>query len=464
MTVAAALDRYFGITEKGSSIRTEVKGGILVFLAMSYIIVVNTGMMVDAGIDHDAAFSATIVMSIIGSVIMGLYAKFPVAMAPGMGINAMFCYTAVLGLGFSWQTALVAIFISGLLFFIITATGVRQRVLDRIPHGIKSGITAGIGCFIAFIGLQNAGIIANSDTTLVTIGDLADPAVLLGVFCLLVTILLVARRVSAGVLIAMILTAVVGMAVGIIQVPDAIFSVPSAPPIGEFVNGLDSSMLSVEFVMIVVAFAMVEFFDGSGTLMAVGKRAGFVDDQGNVTCDRALNVDAGIAAFSGVVGCTPTTAFAESAVGVEAGARTGLAPDRRRPPVRSGTVHRPAVRRGRLQLHRRCNGHRRSRDDNRAQGDGLGRPPHVAHHPGDRPDHGAHLLHHRRYRAGHHRVLRLHDRGPQVQGGPLGAVPARRDLRGVPRGVRAVVLKPPAGPCARRATLFNHAPMGRSCP
>ncbi|MFT0899262.1 NCS2 family permease [Candidatus Methanoprimaticola sp. MG2] len=326
MGVSSALDRYFGISERGSDLRTEIKGGFLVFFAMSYIIAVNTKMMSDAHMDPDAAFTATILMSAIGSLLMGLYAKFPVAMAPGMGINAMFCYTAVLTMGFTWQEALVAVIISGALFFVATMSGIRRRVLDNIPFGIKAGITAGIGCFIAFIGLQNAGIIADSPSTLVSLGDMSDPAVLLGLFCIVVSVFLVAKKVSAGVLIGMIATAIMGVAIGVIDLPQSLFASPAAPPIGDFLDGIGPNLLSIKFLVLVIALSFVEFFDGSGTLMAVGKRGGFADDEGNVTCETALRVDAGIASLSGAVGCTPTTAYAESAVGVEAGARTGLVP------------------------------------------------------------------------------------------------------------------------------------------
>ena len=326
MSVSERLNRFFGITESGSSISTEVRGGILVFLAMSYIIVVNSRMMTEAGIDADAAFTATILMSVIGSLVMGLYAKFPVAMAPGMGINAMFCYTAVLTMGFTWQEALCAVIISGAVFFAVTVTGVRRRILDKIPLGVKAGITAGIGCFIAFIGLHNAGIITASPSTLVALGDMSSPAVLLAVFCIIITVLFVAKKLYSGVLVGMVVTAIVGMVAGIIPVPDQIFASPVLPPVGEFIDGIGSNLLSFQFLMVVITFSFMEFFDGSGTLMAVGKRAGFVDDQGNVTCERALSVDAGIASASGAIGCTPCTAYAESAVGVEFGARTGLMP------------------------------------------------------------------------------------------------------------------------------------------
>lgn len=323
MGVSATLDRYFHITERGSSVRTEVKGGILVFLSMVYIIAVNSQMMVDAGVDSGAAFSATILMSVIGCVVMGLYARYPAAMAPGMGINAMFCYTAVGSMGFTWQEALVAVVLSGLLFLVLTLGGVRKVVMERIPAGVKSGIIAGIGCFIAFVGLQNAGIIAADPSTLVSLGDLSDPSVLLALLCVFVTIMAVARGKALGIVVGIAVSVVVGLLLGIIELPDSLVSVPSAPPVGAFLDGITENILSVRFLVLVIAFAFVEFFDGSGTLMALSRRSELPEDGGY---DKALNVDAGMTSLSGAVGCTPTVAFAESSVGIEAGARTGLMP------------------------------------------------------------------------------------------------------------------------------------------
>ncbi len=325
MGFATSLDTFFRISERGSDIRTEVKGGILIFLTMSYIIVVNNRMMIDAGMDPGASFTSTILMSIIGTLAMGLYAKFPVAMAPGMGMNAMFCYTAVISMGFTWQESLVAVIISGLAFVIVSLSGARQRILVKIPRGVRTGMTAGIGCFIAFIGLHNSGLITSDPSTLVALGDMSNPSILLALFCILITVFLVSRKVSAGVLIGMIVTAIVGMVFGIIAVPESVFSAPAMPPVGEFIDGIGPNLFTIEFLMVVISLAFMEFFDGSGTLMAVGGRANLVDDNGNVTCGRALNVDACVASLSGVVGCTPTTAFVESAVGIEAGARSGLA-------------------------------------------------------------------------------------------------------------------------------------------
>ena len=324
MGVSESLDRFFEISGRGSTISTEVKGGVLIFLSMVYIIAVNTGMMVAAGMEESACYTATIVMAIIGTLLMALYAKFPVAQAPLMGVNAFFAYTIAGTMGFSWQEALVAVLISGVIFFVIAITGVRKRVLDQIPASLRLGITAGIGCFIVFIGLQNAGLIADS-TTLVGIGDFSDPAVILAFFCIILTLFLYAMRVPGAVFFGMIVTAVIGVAIGVIPLPGELVSMPAMPPVGDFMDGISSNLLSVDFLVAVISLAFVQFFDSTGTLMATGERAGILDENGNVKCDRALNADSATSVISGLVGATPTGSFAESTVGIEAGARTGLA-------------------------------------------------------------------------------------------------------------------------------------------
>lgn len=324
MDSVGLLDRFFHLTERSTDVRTEFKGALLIFLSMSYIIVVNPLMMSSAGMDPSATFTATVLMSIIGCLVMGLYANFPVAQAPAMGINAFFVYTVVLTMGYQWDTALAAVVISGALFLLVSISGIRKRVLDSIPEGLRHGITAGIGCFIALVGLMNAGIISGGSGTLVSLGDLSDAGVLLGLFSIGLTVFLYARGLHGAILYGMLASALIGIVIGTTEVPESLFAVPSMPDIGAFLGGFGPEILDMRFLMVVVSFAFVEFFDSSGTLMAVGKRAGITDGNGNVVCDRAVNADAACASISGMVGCTPTSAFAESAVGIEAGSRTGL--------------------------------------------------------------------------------------------------------------------------------------------
>ncbi len=323
MAFAEAVDRYFGVTERGSTTRREVWGGILTFLSMSYIIVVNPSIMAQTGMDYSACYAATIIMAIIGCLVMALYAKYPVAMAPTMGVNAFFTYNVVLGMGYGWQEALVAVFLSGVVFFLISISGVRKRVIDQIPAGLRYGISAGIGCFIVFVGLQNAGLIVDSGT-LVSLGDLSSASTLLALFCIILTLFLYARKITGAILVAMIASAVIGMIIGVIDVPTSVFSTPSAPDFNAFLEGFDKDILNFEFLMVVVAFIFMQFFDSTGTLMATGEKAGFMDEEGKINCDRALIADAAASIISAPVGATPTGSYMESAVGIEAGARTGL--------------------------------------------------------------------------------------------------------------------------------------------
>ena len=323
MGVAESIDRYFGITERGSDYKTEIKGGVLIFLSMAYIIVVNPSMMAQAGMDSGACYSATIIMAIIGTLLMALYAKYPVAQAPTMGVNAFFVYTVVIAMGYQWNEALAAVFIAGVVFFVIAISGVRKRVLDQIPMGLRFGISAGIGCFIVFIGLQNAGLIQDS-STLVTLGDLSSPAVLLGLFCILITLFLYARKVAGAIFIGMIVTAVVGIIFGITALPESVFSVPESPNFGAFLEGFSYDLVNFEFFMVIVSLVFVQFFDSTGTLMATGDRAGIIDDNGNVQCEKALIADSAASLIGGVVGTTPVGAYAESTVGIESGSRTGF--------------------------------------------------------------------------------------------------------------------------------------------
>lgn len=325
MGVTQRLDGFFHITERGSDIRTEIHGGILVFLSMVYIIVVNTSMMVDAGMDYSACYSATIIMAVIGSLLMALYARYPVAMAPTMGVNAFFTYTVVIGLQFSWQEALLAVVISGVIFFVMAVSGVRKIVIEQIPKSLRHGITAGIGCFIVFIGLQNAGIIVDSPT-LVGIGSFSDPSVILAMVCIILTLFMSARKVPGAIFIGMALTTLMGVVTGIITVPSSIVTAPAMPDIGAFLDGISPDVLSMDFLIVIVALTFVQFFDSTGTLMAIGERAGLIDEDGNVKCEEALRVDSATSVVSGIVGATPTGSYAESTVGIEAGARTGLMP------------------------------------------------------------------------------------------------------------------------------------------
>ena len=321
-----SVDRYFRLSERGTSAKVEFKGALLIFLSMSYILVVNPHMMADAGMDQGACYTATVIITVFGCLMMGLYANYPVAQAPAMGINAFFVYTVVLTMGYQWDTALAAVFVSGILFLAVSASSLRARFIAAIPEGMRRGIAAGIGCFIVLIGLHNADVIVSNPSTLVALGDLTDAGVLLALFCLLVTIAMSAKKWKLAIFYGMVLTSAIGLVIGVIPMPESVFSAPAVPDVGSFLAGFHPDVLNMDFLMVVMSFVFVIFFDSTGTLMALGDRAGINREGEERNLRRAFVADASSASLSGVIGCTPCSAYAESSVGIEAGSRTGLTP------------------------------------------------------------------------------------------------------------------------------------------
>ncbi len=322
----SALDRYFRLRENGTTVRTEVIAGATTFLAMAYIIVVNPGILSETGMDFGAVFVATCVAAALGTAIMGLWARYPIAQAPGMGLNAFFAFTVVLGMGIPWETALAGTLVSGVLFFLLAVSGIREAVLNAIPLQLKLAVGAGIGLFIAFIGLRNAGIVEVYEPTAVTLGDLTTPATVLAIVGLVVTALFLLRGLRGGVFYGIVVTAVIGMIFGQIALPDGIVSaVPSvAPTFGEAFTNLPE-LLTAQMAMVVFTMLFVDFFDTAGTLIAVANQADLLDDEGHLPrANRALVSDS-IATMGGAaMGTSTTTSYIESAAGVGAGGRTGL--------------------------------------------------------------------------------------------------------------------------------------------
>lgn len=319
MEFKEALDRYFGIKASGSNISTEIRGGFVVFLAMIYIISVNSLMMSQAGVDRDVAVTTTTLMAAMGSLLMGLYARFPVSMAPTMGVNAFVVYTVVIASGYTWNEALVAVLIAGVIYFAISISGLRQRLIGAIPPGLRMGIVTALGLFIVFVGLQNSGIIVSS-STLVGLGDLSEPAVILALFSILATIAFVSRWRYMGILAGIIVSVIIGLAIGVVTPPETLLSFPVEPELFGFIDGLSGDLLNTEFLLMVLSLTLVQFFDTTGTLMGVGIRAG----KGEETYGKAMIADSAMSLVSGVAGSTPTGSYLESAVGIESGARTGL--------------------------------------------------------------------------------------------------------------------------------------------
>jgi AGZA family xanthine/uracil permease-like MFS transporter len=319
------LDREFGLTENGTSVRVETVAGLTTFLAMAYIIFVNPSVLAEAGMDQNAVFVATCLAAAIGTLVMGLWARYPIAQAPGMGLNAFFAFTVVLGMGIPWETALAGTFVSGLLFFLLALSGVREAVVNAIPLQMKLAVGAGIGLFIAFIGLRNAGIVTPDEATIVALGDLTTSTTALAIFGIVVTAAFLMRGVRGAVFYGIVITAVAGMVTGLIAPPSAVVSrVPSlAPTFGQAISQLPD-LFTAQMVVVVFTMLFVDFFDTAGTLIAVANQAGFLKDGQLPRAKRALVSDA-IATMSGaVLGTSTTTSYIESAAGVGAGGRTGL--------------------------------------------------------------------------------------------------------------------------------------------
>lgn len=336
------LEKLFKLNAKNTSVKTEIIAGITTFLAMAYILGVNPGILGDAGMDPQAVFMATAISAAIASIVMGLLANYPVALAPGMGVNALFSYTVVMKMGFSWQAALAAVFVSGVVFLLISVTGIRKMIINAIPKQLKLAIGAGIGFFIAFVGLKNAGIIVANASTAVGLGSFQSPVVLLAVFGILVTIFLVIKKVPAAVFVGMIITAAVGIvaheAFGV-SVLDAngLELMPALPTsfistnfemsaMGSFMDGMGElfAVPGAAFVAI-FSFLFVDFFDTAGTLVAIGNRIGLVNDKGELeNAEKALVADAVGTVVGAALGTSTVTSFVESSSGVGVGGRTGL--------------------------------------------------------------------------------------------------------------------------------------------
>ena len=320
------MDKFFKLEERGTTVKKEFLAGLTTFFSMAYIIFVNPNVLGAAGMDTGAVFTATILAAIIGTLLMGLYANFPVALAPGMGLNAFFAYIVVLVMGYSWQQALAGTFISGILFIILSLTGLREVIINSIPKSLKHAVGTGIGFFIAFLGFQNAGIIVNNESTLVGLGDFKDFSVLIAILGLIITLILLVRKIPGAIFIGMFATAVIGMLLGVVEIPTQIFAlIPSLKPtFGALFEALPT-IFTKDMIVVIFSFLFMDFFDTAGTLMAVGFRAGFVNDKGHLlNANRALLADSTATVVGSILGTSSTTSFVESLSGVEVGGRTGL--------------------------------------------------------------------------------------------------------------------------------------------
>ena len=322
----AFIQKTFGLDPAKHSVRTEIIAGITTFLTMAYILAVNPSIfsaLADQGMPTNAVFTATALAAIVGCLVMSIYAKKPFGLAPGMGLNAFFVFTVCLAMGHPWQMALTAIFIEGIIFILLTVTNVRKLIVDAIPMSLKRAIGAGIGLYIAFIGLKSAGIIVSSDATSVTLGSLSEPTAILAIIGLVLTSALVILKVRGGLLLGIIATTLIGIPMGVTHYNGVLSTPPSIAPI--FCQFEWGQIFSWDMVAIVFTFLFIDMFDTIGTVVGVSVKAGMVDKDGNVDgINKVLMADAVATVAGAMFGTSTTTTYIESASGVSEGGRTGL--------------------------------------------------------------------------------------------------------------------------------------------
>lgn len=327
-TPPSFIERYFKVREKGSTVRTELLAGLTTFIAMAYILFVNPNILADAGIPKDAAIASTIWIAALASMAMGVFANYPVALAPGMGLNAFFAYYVCGVLGLHWTVALGAVFFSGVLFLILTVGGIRQAIINAVPRDLKLAISVGIGLFIAFIGLKGTGLIVENSATYVSLGHVTAPTTLLSLFGLLFTAALMARNVHGSILIGIFVTTVLAMVLGMAPAPQGLGDIVSTslPHMGGTFGQLDlAGAWNYGLVSIIFTFTVVELFDNMGTLIGLTTKAKMVKPDGHIeNIDKALTTDAVGTMVSAVFGTSTVTSYIESAAGIAAGGRTGL--------------------------------------------------------------------------------------------------------------------------------------------
>ncbi len=316
------LDRFFKIKESGSSVRTEVLAGLTTFLAMSYILVVNPSILKDAGMDFGAVFVATCISSAFACMMMGLIANYPIALAPGMGLNAYFTYAVVKGMGIPWQVALGAVFVSGIIFIILSLFKVREAIVNSLPNSLKFSIGGGIGLFLALVALKSAGVVVSNPATLVSLGDIHSPQVLMTIvgFCFIVT--LEHFRVRGGIIIGILTITAVASLMGINQFQGVFAPVPSLAP--TFLQLDFHDLFTMSLVSVIFVFFFVDLFDSTGVLIGVAGRAGLLVDGKLPRVKKALLADSTAIVVGAGLGTSSTTAYVESAAGAAAGGRTGL--------------------------------------------------------------------------------------------------------------------------------------------
>ena len=319
----AFLDNFFKTKVHNTDIQTEIVAGITTFITMAYIIFVNPQMMAQTGMDHGAIFVGTCLAAAVACLFMGLFANWPVGLAPGMGLNAFFTYTVVGEMGYAWETALGAVFIAGVLFFIMSITPLRRWMLDSIPLNLRIAMGAGVGLFIGFIGLKNGGIIISDGATFLSLGDFTNSSTLLAGLGFLLIAILSIRKIPGSIIIGILTVTLLCIILNLVEF-DGIFALP--PDVTPVFLELDIfGALDIAMISVIVSFLFVNLFDTAGTLFGVASRANFLDETGNIrNMDKALKADSSSSIFGSFFGCAPVTSYVESSAGIETGGRTGL--------------------------------------------------------------------------------------------------------------------------------------------
>ena len=319
---AGWIDRYFGLTAKQTSVKQEMLGGLTTFVTMAYIVVVNPQILAQAGMPPEGVVFATCFSAAIATLVMGLFANYPIALAPGMSLNAYFTYSVCLAMHIPWRTALAVVFFSGVLFFVLTVTRVREQIVNGIPDGLKHSTAAGIGMFIAFVGLRNAKLVVANPATFVGLGSFANKEVQMACLGLAITLMLMARKLHGAILLGILATAILGMLRGMTPWPTTFFAMPHAS--STFLQLDFRSAIHLGFLEILLAFLFVDLFDNVGTLVGVCEQGGFIKDGKIPRVGRVLLADSIGTMFGALTGTSTVTSYIESAAGVAAGARTGL--------------------------------------------------------------------------------------------------------------------------------------------
>ena len=317
------LEKIFKLKNFNTDFKSEVLAGITTFITMAYIIFVNPQMMAASGMDIGASFVGTCIAASIACIVMGVYANWPVGLAPGMGLNAFFTYTVVGEMGYSWEVALGAVFLAGILFFVMSVTPLRQWMLESIPFNLRIAMGAGVGLFIGIIGLKSGGIITSNEATLLSMGDLTKPETILAMFSFLVIAVLSIRKIPGAIVIGIFLVTSVALALNLIKFNGIVSSPPSLMPV---LLKLDiSQAFDLAMISIIMSFLFVNLFDTAGTLVGVANQAKLINVNGDINnLDKALKADSGSSAVGSLFGCSPVTSYVESSAGIEAGGRTGL--------------------------------------------------------------------------------------------------------------------------------------------